>query len=145
MGRLAVGDRVWQNHERRNATSPVPLTALEDTMTRSAKSEQQGQETGITLKLELHYPPDAHNIQFLSMVRFSQAGTDVIMDVGVLDQQKLIEILTSKKRDKASTIAAHIQNRFGMSINTFAQLKKNVDELWEKMKTQKKLLAAEFR
>lgn len=114
-------------------------------MPRSAKTEQRSKETGITLKLELHYPPDAHNIQFLSMVRFSQAGTDVIMDVGVLDQQKLIEILTSKKRDKASTIAAHIRNRFGMSINTFAQLKKNVDELWKKIKVQKKLLDAELR
>ena len=145
MGLLVMGDRVWQNHERRNATSPVPLTALEDTMPRSAKSKQQNQEAGITLKLDLHYPPDAHNIQFLSVIRFSQAGTDVIMDVGVLDQQKLIEILTSKKRDKASTIAAHIRNRFGMSINTFAQLKKNVDELWNKMKAQKKLLAAELR
>lgn len=145
MGLLAVVDRVWQNHERRNATSPVPLTVLEDTMPPSAKSKQQNQKTGVTLKLELHYPPDAHNIQFLSMVRFSQAGTDVIMDVGVLDQQKLIELLTSKKRGEASTIAAHIRNRFGMSINTFALLKRNVDELWKKIKTQKKLLDAELR
>jgi hypothetical protein len=81
--------------------------------------------------LELTYLSHPSDVRFANVVRFSQLGGDVFMDVGTLDDQAVI---ASMGKGETKTITAYVQQRYGMSIRTFMQVKRNMEEIMQRMR-----------
>lgn len=89
-----------------------------------------------TLTIEVLYPVDPLPVAHVNFVKFSQLSGELLMDVGTIDDQKAIARLTGtdSEEDQSKAIKAYVMSRFGMAPQTFAMLRRNVDDLWNKMK-----------
>ena len=82
-----------------------------------------------TITIELVYETAPISKAHVNFSRFTRVGTDVFLDLGHLDDQQLIE-------KDVGTVRAFVTHRFGMSLQGFAQLKNNVDEIWQKIEAK---------
>ena len=98
------------------------------------ENEKQ-QPLQITVKRQ--YRPEFSEVAFINFVRFVYSGTDVVMDVGVIDPDRIHALVLEPTLQPEAD--ALISRRYGMSLNTFAMLKRHLDEIWEKIDTTKAL------
>lgn len=89
----------------------------------------------IHVQMNLRYPVDPLEILHVNVVRFSHVGADVFMDVGVIDDQELLRLRgESDNPPDHVQVAAYIQRRYGMSVESLKNVRRNVEEIWAKMK-----------
>ncbi|MCU1308335.1 MAG: hypothetical protein JWN45_3030 [Acidobacteriaceae bacterium] len=76
-------------------------------------------------------PTFQHNAQitFTNYTRISHVNNDVFLDVGMLDDQLLIEKIRSG--GGSIEVPGYVISRFGMTITTLLQLQTNVNEAVE--------------
>ena len=116
----------------------------------AASKEPTGRnKPGVNTQIEILYPVDPLPISHVHFVKCSQMGGEILMDVGVFDDQALIAKLsgTESEESKDKPIRAFVSVRFGMSPNALGQVRANIEELWQKMKASgalKKLGLEEF-
>jgi hypothetical protein len=99
---------------------------------KKATPEHRERSTKFQASLELTYLGHPSDIRFANMFRFSQLGSDVFMDVGTIDDQAFIASVAKGETNK--TISGYVHQRYGMSTRTLMQLKRNLDEILEKMR-----------
>jgi hypothetical protein len=92
---------------------------------------------GIQLSIRPQFAKDASDIQFVNYFRFSCAGTDVVMDLGVLDPATVASLLAQPTLTPEAD--ATIVKRYGMSLNGLALLRRQVDDICAKIDTSKVL------
>ena len=63
-----------------------------------------------------------------SFFQLTQVEGDIILDVGVIDDQELVSALKNPI-DTDVAVKAHVSHRFGMSPNSLRQLQSRVNEL----------------
>ena len=89
----------------------------------------------VNIGINLVYPEPPVRVENVSFGKFSHLGSQVMMDLGVLDDQHLIELITSGSRaGETPSVNAYVVHRFSMSIETFRLLKANLDEIVTKMR-----------
>ena len=98
--------------------------------------EPDSSET-INVSIQPRFRSDHAKVEFINYVRILHLGTDVFLDMCVVDPGKLIAILGQKQL--ASEVEAEILTRYAMSVNGLALLKRQVDEIWKKIQTSKLL------
>lgn len=90
---------------------------------------------GLKIEIRPRFRADSSEVQFTNYLRFSLVGTDIVMDIGVIDPDRMVALA----RDPSLTpeADADILKRYGMSLNTLALLKRQVDEIWQKIDVSK--------
>ena len=86
---------------------------------------------GVDIKVEVSQGGAQDAILHVSYFRFTQIGSEVILEVGNIDHQGMHKVL--RNPDAERVVKASVLQRFGMSIEAFDRLKGNVDQLWEMM------------
>lgn len=97
------------------------------------QEKDTGQPFQVTVKRE--YRTEHSDVGYINYVRFALAGTDVVMDVGVIDPDRIHSLTLDPSLPRE--VAACILRRYGMSVNTFAMLKRHVEEIWQKIDISK--------
>src|SRR3954462_8103941 len=92
-----------------------------------AKKKKGGGEITVTPRY-----PTPSDIRYVNIVKFSQLGSDVFMDVGTVDDLDLINVLAGKK-EATGGISAEMPWRFGMSIDTLLKLQRQLADILKKM------------
>jgi hypothetical protein len=90
-----------------------------------------------SIRIKPQYLND-HKIIFANISRFTHLGSEVILDVGTIDDQAFVKVLQKDQgNDQTSSdipeIDAFITHRFAFSIQGFLKLKENVDEILAKL------------
>lgn len=78
-----------------------------------------------------HLPED-RRIYYANVTRFSHIGSEVLLDIGVLDEQKIIEAAGQPEKEPIN-VDVYIQYRIAFGLPGFLKLKANVDEIMQKM------------
>jgi hypothetical protein len=97
-------------------------------------SGSESADRGKALGVQILYPTDPLRIAHIHFVKFSQLGGEILMDVGILDDQAAIARINDRGGAEAEPVKAYVTDRYAMSPNTFATIKGNLEELWGKMK-----------
>jgi hypothetical protein len=89
-----------------------------------------------TFALEMLYPVDPLPIAHVNFLKFSHFGGEILMDIGTIDDQAAIARIsgTAAEGNEDKAIKAYVTSRFGMSPQTFGMLRRNIEDLWEKMR-----------
>jgi hypothetical protein len=79
-----------------------------------------------------------HKIIFTNISRFTHLGSEIILDLGTMDDQEFVKVLQKDEGDDQTSqdlpeIGAFITHRFAFSIQGFLKLKENVDEILSKL------------
>lgn len=100
------------------------------------RPKQGPRRRGLNLRLIPRYVNN-NNVIFANVTRFTHVGTDVILDIGVLDDQKFIQAMQEQGEgtDDSDTppIDAFITHRIGFGLQTLLKLKENLDDIVSKM------------
>ena len=104
-------------------------------------SDEATVRTPVSVRLNIVYPPMPFPVENTGFVKFSHIGGQVMMDLGVIDDQSLILVI-NEKRGKVDppVVDAHVLHRFAMSVETFQMLRRNLDEIVAKMRESLALL-----
>lgn len=88
----------------------------------------------VNISINVVYPQAPVPVENISFVKFSHLGSQVMMDVGVLDDQRLIQIITEGSRvGENPSVDAYVLHRFSMSIEALRLVKANLEEIVAKM------------
>lgn len=92
-----------------------------------------------TVSLKPVYPADRPlAVECVTFARFSHLGGQVMLDLGLVDDQALIAMRDQFKNETPSDgehlVRAFVTRRFGLSIETMMMLKGNLDEILAKMR-----------
>jgi hypothetical protein len=100
------------------------------------ESSAKKPEARPAISFQIFYPVDPLQISHVHFVKFSQLGGEILMDVGIFDDQAAIAKLSgdAPEEDRTTPVKAFVTTRFGMSPNTLLLIRANLDELWMKMK-----------
>lgn len=85
----------------------------------------------VAIHLRVVYPEEPLPIACTTFAKFSHFGGQVMMDLGLLDDQALIKAIV--ERAEGAAVNAYVLHRYGMSIETFQLLRKNIAEIAAKM------------
>jgi hypothetical protein len=89
------------------------------------------------IRLEVVYDEAPRHVLHINFAKFSHVGGDVFLDVGVVDDQALLQLrdaLRAGRSDITRAIPAYVTHRFGMTIDGLELLKRNTDDIWQKLK-----------
>ena len=97
-------------------------------------------EQGLKAKIAFVYP-DKSAISFVNASRLTHLATDVILDLGVLDEQAFLRLMNpidapqpkKKQEQQAPTVEATITHRFGMSFHALLKLRENVEDMVQQL------------
>lgn len=79
--------------------------------------------------LDVRYPVEPLEIAHVNFVKFSRLGSDVFMDVGIIDDQRVLAM----RGQLGGSVPAFVTHRFGLSVEALKMIKRNVDDIWEKL------------
>ncbi len=88
-----------------------------------------------TVRLDVLYPEQPLEILHVNFVKFAHLGGNVFMDFGMIDDQGLIAARAEAKEGQPVSAIAYVIRRTGMTVETFALLKKQVEQMAEKLQT----------
>jgi len=89
--------------------------------------------------MKLAYPQGKENIKFVNHFIFSQIDMDVVLDIGVVDPRKVMEInhkVQQGRLDPEDHLESVIVQRLGMSISSFMKLKHQIDQIFSNLEKQ---------
>ncbi len=94
------------------------------------------QRKGVNVRLAAKYLNE-NRIIFANVTRFTHVGTDVILDIGTLDDQKFIQIIQQQgpqaSEAEGPVIDAFITHRVGLGLQTLLKMKENLDDILSKL------------
>jgi hypothetical protein len=91
------------------------------------------------IPMKLAYPQGKENIRYANHFVFSQVDMDVVMDIGVVDPRKVMEVnhkIKSGLLDPEDHLESVIIQRVGMSISSFMKLKHQMDQIFGNLEKQ---------
>ncbi len=95
------------------------------------------EDEGIRIRIDPRYQfergPET-DVQFFNHIRFVQIGTDVYLDVGIIPAEQQMRIIA--ERPKEGKAEFRVLNRLACSINTLAMLRRQLNEIWGKLKPE---------
>jgi hypothetical protein len=71
-------------------------------------------------------------IHHASFFELTMVQSDIILDIGVVDDQQLTKALTNPI-DSDEVIKAHVSHRFGMSVESLLELQRRVNDAVSKL------------
>jgi hypothetical protein len=90
-----------------------------------------------SIKLQVIYDEAPRNIIHVNFGKLSHVGGDVFLDLGVVDDQFLLAIrsaLLAGQTDVPREVPAYVTHRFGMSTDGLELLRRNIEDIWQKLK-----------
>lgn len=93
----------------------------------------------LNIPVRLHFSQGKDQIRFANQFAFSQLEMDVVMDIGVVDPQQVMELNQKIQTGAVRTsdvLEATIFQRVGMSLSTFVKFKQQIDQIFENMEKQ---------
>ncbi|MBN2431034.1 MAG: hypothetical protein JXQ27_06140 [Acidobacteria bacterium] len=91
------------------------------------------------IPMKLVYPQGREKIRFVNHFLFSQIEMDVVLDIGVVDPRKVMEInhkIQQGLLEPEEHLESVVIQRLGMSISSFMKLKHQIDQIFNSLEKQ---------
>lgn len=122
-------------------------------MVEKSKGDQKMAKKGVLLKVEVQDPASEVHVQFYNFANVYRIGQDFYIDLGLIDPSKLAILLEEAKSGEGTTeqktkptaseehflgVKAVIQQRICLGADAFANLRRLINDIYEKTKDEMK-------